>query len=126
MTTLGLVSRSSDAVRNALKQVVTDYFQLLLDNRVQLAIGTDNINDTSPNEIEGLKWLGIFDNLTLLKMWTEATPKTIFPSRKIGMLRKGYEASFLALEGNPLVDLNNVRKIKLRIKQGNILSLYAW
>jgi imidazolonepropionase-like amidohydrolase len=55
-------------------------------------------------------------------MWTETTAKTIFPMRKIGALKEGYEASFLALEGNPLEDLQNVRKIKLRFKQGFLLE----
>jgi hypothetical protein len=30
----------------------------------------------------------------------------------------GYEASFLALEGDPLDDWRNTRRIKLRFKQG--------
>ena len=47
-----------------------------------------------------------------------ATAKTIFPQRKIGVLSEGYESGFLALEDNPLEDLQNVRKIKLRFKQG--------
>jgi imidazolonepropionase-like amidohydrolase len=64
----------------------------------------------------------VFDNLTLLKMWAEATPKSIFPNRRIGALSEGYEASFLALEGNPIEDLTNVRKIKVRFKQGFVLE----
>jgi hypothetical protein len=40
------------------------------------------------------------------------------PHRRIGFLRDGYEASFLALEGNPLEDWRNVRRITLRFKQG--------
>lgn len=63
------------------------------------------------------------DNLALLKMWSETTPRTIFPNRKIGALSDGHEASFLALEGNPVADLNNVRKIKWRFKQGVLLEL---
>ena len=49
---------------------------------------------------------------------TEATPRAIFPKRRIGFLRDGYETSFLALEGKPLEDWRNVRRIKLRFKQG--------
>lgn len=64
----------------------------------------------------------MFGNLSLLKMWTETTPKSIFPKRKLGSLREGYEASFLALEGNPLGDLQNVRKIKYRFKQGYVIN----
>lgn len=96
--------------------------KLLHENGVRLAIGSDNVNDSSLKEFEYLQKLGVFDNLTLLKMWTETTAKIIFPQRKIGALSEGYEASFLALGGNPLEDWQNVRKIKLRFKQGVLLE----
>ena len=96
--------------------------KLLHENGVLLAIGSDNPTDSSVGEIQYLQKLGIFDNLTLLKMWTETTAKAIFPKRKIGALKEGYEASFLALEGNPLEDLQNVRRIKFRLKQGFLLG----
>jgi imidazolonepropionase-like amidohydrolase len=81
--------------------------KLLLDHGVKLAIGTDKPSDTSHREVEYLRRLGVFDDLTMLKIWTETTPQTIFPDRKIGALEDGYEASFLALEGNPLENWNN-------------------
>jgi imidazolonepropionase-like amidohydrolase len=91
--------------------------RLLHESGVRLAIGSDIIQ-SAVKEIDYLQKLSVFDNLTLLKMWTETTPQTIFPGRRIGELKEGYEASFLALEGNPLEDLQNVRRIKLRFKQG--------
>lgn len=96
--------------------------KILFDNGVPIAIGSDDVTDNSVKELFYLKDLGVFDNLTLLKMWTETTAMTIFPKRKIGALKEGYEASFIALEGNPVEDLNNVRKIKLRFKQGFLLE----
>jgi imidazolonepropionase-like amidohydrolase len=50
--------------------------------------------------------------------------RAIFPKRKIGLLREGYEASFLALEGNPIEDLRNLQRIKVRFKQGVLLELF--
>ena len=64
---------------------------------------------------------GFFDPLTLLTMWCETTPATIFPDRKIGRLQDGYEASFLVLDGNPLDDFTNTGRITLRVKQGHLL-----
>jgi Amidohydrolase family len=96
--------------------------KLLRENGVAIAIGSDNVFDSSVKEIEYLQGLEVFDNLTLLKMWTETSAKTIFPKRKIGSIKEGFEASFLALEGNPLEDLQNVRKIKMRFKQGFLLE----
>ena len=91
---------------------------ILHDHGVKLAIGTDMPSDTSRGEVEYLRTLHVFDDLTLLKMWTETTPQSIFPDRKIGILDDGYEASFLALEGNPLDDWKNSARIRLRFKQG--------
>lgn len=100
----------------------TANLKLLHENGVALAIGSDDVTDSSVKEVDYLSGLGVFDNLTLLKMWTETTPKTIFPQRKIGELKEGYEASFLTLEGNPIEDWQNVHKIKLRFKQGFLIN----
>lgn len=54
-------------------------------------------------------------------MWCETTPATIFPRRLIGKLAEGYEASFLALDGNPLEDFGAVTRIRARVKQGRVL-----
>jgi hypothetical protein len=122
-TTCGIVRNLPPQIlpRDELPQVLQTQLvnlKLLRQSGVPLAIGSDNVNDSSIGELEYLQGLGIFDNLTLLKMWAGTTPRTIFPNRRIGALREGYEASFLALEGNPVEDLNNVRKIRLRFKQG--------
>jgi len=94
------------------------------EHGVTLAIGSDLVNDSSVEEIEYLRSLNIFSNLELLKMWTEVTAKAIFPDRKIGILDEGYEASFIALEENPLDGFGNTRKIALRFKQGRALEDY--
>jgi imidazolonepropionase-like amidohydrolase len=123
ITTVAMVSHLPEQFlsKQDLAQVLASQvpnLKLLHDNGVSLAIGSDSIGDSSLREVEYIQKLGVFDNLTLLKMWTETTPKAIFPNRKIGALKEGYEASFLALEGNPIEDFHNVRRIKLRFKQG--------
>ncbi len=66
---------------------------------VTLAVGSDlTFRDTSKKEALLLHKLGVFTNLELLKMWSENSPKTIFPGRKIGTLEEGNEASFLVLK----------------------------
>jgi imidazolonepropionase-like amidohydrolase len=67
--------------------------------------------------------LGVFTNLEILKMWCEDTPRSIFPRRRIGHVRKGYEASFLALDGDPLEDIIRTKNIRLRFKQGHLINL---
>jgi hypothetical protein len=56
-------------------------------------------------------------------MWCETTAETIFPNRKIGHLKEGYEASFLVLGGNPIDSFGSVKDIRLRFKQGYFITL---
>lgn len=97
--------------------------RLLKDHGVAIAIGSDAHRYTSTMEANYLRRLEVFSNLELLKMWCETTAASIFPDRKIGKLADGYEASFLVLEGNPIEDFGNTRKIAMRVKQGVILDV---
>jgi hypothetical protein len=111
------------SVAKAVRDLFSRNLRLLAKHHVQIAIGSDSYSKTSQAEAMSLAGLKIFDNLTLLKMWCEATPMAIFPNRKIGKLRDGHEASFLVLTGNPIQDFMNVKKIDMRIKQGEVLSI---
>lgn len=102
----------------AVREMLTHNLQILKRHGVRIAIGSDSFRQTSQPEALNLKRLGAFDNLTLLKMWVESTAWTIFPKRKLGHLKDGYEASLLALSGNPLEDFANIQRIELRVKQG--------
>jgi len=46
------------------------------------------------------------------KPFAGALPR--FPRRKVGRLEDGYQASFVALKGNPIQDFENVRTITTR------------
>jgi hypothetical protein len=96
---------------------------LLKRNGVRLAIGSDNYMDTSLEEAMYLRSLNVFDNAELLRMWGVTGAQTIFPDRKIGRLREGYEASFLVLKGDPLKNFENVKNIELRCKQGYLINV---
>lgn len=95
---------------------------LLHRHGVKLAIGSDHA-ETSLAEALHLYELGIFDSLTLLKIWCEQTPQSIFPERRLGRLQEGYEASFLVLRDNPLERFEAVTQIDLRMKQGHIVAV---
>ncbi len=92
-------------------------------NGVRLAFGLDNYGTTLIPEILYFHDNNIFDNLTLLKIAVETTPQKMFPNRKIGKLRDGYEANFLVLNGNPLKDFNQIKNINLRFKQGTFINV---
>ena len=86
-----------------------------------MAVGSDNYTDTSLEEALYLKSLDVFDNRDLLKMWCTESAQTIFPQRKIGYLREGFEASFLVLSSDPVANFNSVIGIKMKFKQGRPL-----
>lgn len=116
----------------AYREIHKRNLRTLAANKVTLAIGSDYYEGTSLAEAfllgsqpllgGGVEPLSAFDNLTLLKMLCEVTPAAIFPRRKIGHLDDGYEASFLALEGNPIEDFSSVRRIAVKVKRGQVLS----
>ncbi|MCI0404208.1 MAG: MBL fold metallo-hydrolase [Acidobacteria bacterium] len=91
----------------------------------RIALGSDGLEPASPVDPEALyvAEMGGFDNLAVLKVLTETTPKVVFPGRKIGALAEGYEASFLVLEGDPLKDLKQLNRIHLRVKGGAELKV---
>ena len=102
--------------------------RLLHEAGVRLVIGSDFYGGTSLVEAHMLGTtpifetdlvpLGVFDNETIVRMLAEATPRAIFPGRDIGGLGEGYEASFLVLEGDPIADLANLRRIRMRFSRG--------
>src|SRR5262245_50769117 len=104
------------------QNMISGNLQLLKKYNVSIAIGSDSYSKTSAFEAWRLYDLKIFSNLQFLKMWSEITTATIFPKRKIGYLKEGYEASFLVLNKDPLTDFKNTEQISLRVKQGVILD----
>ena len=105
------------------RKITIQNLRHLKDAGVPLVVGSD----THPGagalaEIEFLRDAEVFSNLELLTMWSETTPRAIFPQRKIGALEEGYEANFLVLEGNPIQDFSRVKKIRIRVKQGDPLK----
>lgn len=110
-----------DVVWREAEHVQAHNLRLLHQHGVRLVIGSDH-GETSLAEARHLHELGVFDNLTLLKLWCEATPQSIFPGRQIGRLAEGYEASFLVLTENPLDRFEAVTTIALRVKQGQRLT----
>lgn len=112
-------SQQRDQARVALvRQYQESSLKLLKAAGVKIAVGSDNTADTGPGEFQYLASLGVFTNAELLRAWSEVTPRTIFPKRRIGRIAPGYEASFILLARNPLEDLEATGEIVRRFKQG--------
>lgn len=92
-----------------------------IDAKIKITLGTDQNNATLSEEIADLKQINVFSNSEFLNILVN-TPKEIFPDRKIGEIKDGFEASFLVLKNNPLEDFGNIKNIELRVKNGVILD----
>lgn len=111
-----------DSIRRQQQQDVQKAnLQMLKKYNVPVTIGCDSYNNTARTEMEYLIKMNIYTPLELIKMWCELTPNAIFPARRIAELKEGYEASFLILKNNPLINPSAMFNIHLRVKQGNIL-----
>lgn len=98
-------------------------YNLMRKNGVKIIFGSDYFGKTLGVELWYLHDNKIFDNRTLLKIGVEDTPAAIFPNRKIGKLKDGYEASFITVAENPLINFETIKKINLRFKQGVFIEL---
>ena len=122
------------------KEVVLPNLRMLRKYNVPVLIGTDEVSVLSgPDKVKPLfdealyvASLGIYSPLEVLQMMTETTPQYIFPERKIGLLRDGYEASFLVYTGNPLTYLaggaagfQTPGALTMRFKQGYAITVAA-
>jgi imidazolonepropionase-like amidohydrolase len=85
---------------------------------VPLLIGTDGKADAAISEARYLVDLGVFTPKRALQSLAFDTPRYILPSRNVGAFKLGYEASFIALSGDPTVDFNAITHIGLRVKRG--------
>lgn len=88
-----------------------------------LAVGTNAYGMTlTDGMIAGVnkRFLPAVDLLRLASMHT---PRAIFPTRNIGCLDIGCEASFIALERNPIEDISAIASIAVRLKDGELMGL---
>lgn len=122
ITTLGDAGGLPDAgLRARFARLDSLNLAMLKKHRVKIAVGSDSYRNTSVPEAMWLSSLGVLSKAELLRTWTETTAEAILPRRKIGKLAPGYEASLLVLSADPLADFNNVKRITLRMKQGQLL-----
>jgi hypothetical protein len=86
-----------------------------------IVIGSDRFGSTAAGEFQEFAALGLWSNVELVSLWSTETTRAIFPTRRLGRLEPGYEASFLVLAADPLTSLDALRQIRLRVKQGCVL-----
>ena len=129
VTTMAQAAAPVDSIRLPMREAAVAMragalrnLKTLTANGVTIVIGADTPADTTAVEAAYLQSLGLFDNAAMLRMWAAVTPQVIFPSRKIGALKEGYEASFLALDADPLANWTATGQIRIRFKQGLLMD----
>ena len=112
------VHTSTGTTAPLIRAVQSASLRTLIDSGVALAIGSDNVGDSSVLEAEHLRSLGVVDELALLKLWDEDTPRSIFPQRRIGFLVTAMKPAFWRSKEIPWRTGATSGAIKLRFTQG--------
>jgi len=103
------------------RRVITPNVLTLKRSGVPLLIGSDQFRGTSAAEAALIAELGLLSPEELLVAWSVTTPRAIFPGRRIGRLRDGYEASLLVLDRDPGLTPAPRATITLRMQRGHLL-----
>ncbi len=112
----------STTARPAVKEFQSKMLARLLENGVNLVIASDDPQRTIRSELNYLNGLGKQNGAYLLKILSENTGGSIFPNRKIGKLKEGYEASFLVLNDDPFANILKIRSFYFKVKNGVVLK----
>ena len=106
--------------------IVIDYKKTILrelyKSGVKIGIGSDYYGKTATIEVDSLVSNEVFTPAQLIDIWCRQSAQLIFPKRKLGEIREGFEASFIALKENPLLKFGK-REIQFRMKNGKIITL---
>ncbi len=106
-----------DAARRR-KDLQHDNLARLKGAGVPILIGSDRYSQDSVAEADYLQSFGLWSEVEMLRMWSQTTPQQIFPKRRLGELKAGYEASFLVLAADPLQRWQASHAIVDRWKRG--------
>ena len=98
-------------------------FDVLKRHGVKIAIGSDQFRSTSVPEALAIAQAGLMTSAEVLQSLSVTTPAAIFPQRAPYGLAEGARASFIAVDRNPLEDLESITRVSLRVKGGQELHL---
>jgi hypothetical protein len=118
-----LLSHAQSTVsRPAVKEFQSKMLARLLENNVNLIIASDDPQRTIRGEVNYLNGLAKQNGAYLIKILCENTPAAIFPNRKVGKIKEGYEASFLVLTDDPFSNILKIRASEFKVKNGVVLK----
>lgn len=100
---------------------VRERLKLLMSTGVPYVLGTDAYHGYLYREVGYAVELGS-DIMTALKGVTSNAAKVCGLGDRIGSLKKGYTADIIAVEGNPLTDVECLAKVPFVMQDGNIVK----
>ncbi|MFA8342663.1 MAG: amidohydrolase family protein [Rhodothermaceae bacterium] len=112
----------STALKHAMKTTKTAY-----EAGVKICAGSDSMIDPSGYRINIHKELELLNNaglktIDVLRAATIINAEVLGEKDNIGSIEKGKLANLVVLNGNPLEDIKNTRKIKYVIKRGKVIQ----
>ena len=128
ITTLGEMLATADTkpdrkTADRLIAMAKDNLEMLQRHGVRIAIGSDQYRKNSREEAFQLMRHDLFETRSMLNAWCSLTPQIIFPRRKIGVLKDGYEANLSVLQKDPLGSSEAlVSKPEMVFKAGNLIT----
>jgi imidazolonepropionase-like amidohydrolase len=125
VTTVGdaLRTNSTPGAREQIIDALRWNFVILKRHGVKVAIGSDEYRSTSIPEALAIAEAGLMTNAEVLQSLSVTTPSVIFPRRAPFGLVAGAPANFIAVDRNPLEDLESITRISLRVKGGRELYI---
>lgn len=100
---------------------VRERLKLLMSTGVPYVLGTDAYHGYLYREVGYAVELGS-DIVTALKGVTSNAAKVCGLGDRIGSLKKGYAADIIAVDGNPLTDVECLAKVPFVMQDGNIVK----
>ena len=98
-------------------QYCRDVIRTAYEEGVDFVVGTDFFGCAMYEEIQWLKKCGI-SNKDILKAATVTGAGILGQQGKIGTIRKGAAADLIVMDGNPLEDISNLKRIEKTIISG--------
>lgn len=116
--------RATEAVAD-IDRIHRENVRLLRRAGVKLALGTDHPLKTVADEAAELCRIGALEPVDAIRLLTRATFEHLYPGRTPPALGIGGEASFVVLEGDPLANLADLKRVAWSMKQGYRVELPA-
>ena len=99
------------------REFIQNNFRDILKSEVNFALGTDSMHGLIGEEIKFVNNLGL-DNYDAIKAATIKSAEACMVDEYLGSIESNKIADFIVLEGDPLVDINNITNIKAVYKNG--------